>query len=274
MKKFNFRKTVSTLMAASVAAGSLSAINAMAVSPEIYVDIVYEDSTTIRADVMFENMPALYAGGFHVEIGEGFDFVLTSSGNVKQRRTDRTIVDCDAVATRLQEPGDTFFVAFAHEENIDLNGNLISFYITKSDTYTSTNATVNISFENGDYLTYRQYIDGGVEFTDVIEDSSVPTMLKSEEYIIGDADGNHIITPTDSAVVLSATNNSILTVYDIRNTYTNIFPNADSAAAPDATRDGLISSADADAILDGYSEMQTNLSYDGIIGKIDVYEVF
>ncbi len=271
MKKFNFRKTVSTLMAVSVAAGSLSAINAMAVSPEIYVDIVYEDSTTIRADVMFENMPALYSGGFHVEIGEGYDFVLTSSGNVKQLRTDRTIGECNGIAVKGHDDGNSLLIAFVNDTNIDLNGNLISFYVTKSDSYTQSNATMNIAFRELNELKYKD--ENNYEVS-VMEGTSTPIMLRSEEFIIGDANGDNRITATDSSVVLSATNNTILTVYDIRNTYTNIFPNADSAAAPDATRDGYISSTDADAILDGYTEMQTNLSYDGIIGKIDVYEVF
>ncbi|MCD7890568.1 MAG: hypothetical protein LUG26_01990, partial [Ruminococcus sp.] len=77
---FTIGQLISTALAASIVAGSASAISSLAASPKIFINFVYKDSDTIRADVMFEGMPELSSVGIHIQFGEGYDVVLSSSG--------------------------------------------------------------------------------------------------------------------------------------------------------------------------------------------------
>ena len=90
MKKFGFKKMLSAVMAASIVTGSVSAINALAASPRIYVDIVYEDANTPRADIYFENVPRLKDIGIHLSIGDGWDTAKSPFGGVKYTKIGTT----------------------------------------------------------------------------------------------------------------------------------------------------------------------------------------
>ncbi len=78
------KKVVSSLVASVVAVSTaLSSVGVFAKAddktPKIYVDLVYETDTQIRADVIFENVPKTRSGGFHLKIANGWS--VDSMGN-------------------------------------------------------------------------------------------------------------------------------------------------------------------------------------------------
>ena len=243
-----------------------------AASPKIVCDIVYNSSAPAnekyRVDVKFSGMPKLLSGGFHVNIGSGWNIVKNSDGSPK-----RTVIDCtteDISTCRAiidtRKSNCLFFVFYATERT-DFNGRFVSFYITPNSSYSSANSAINISFENSDNLA----IDKNNTLTSV----STPVMLQANQYIIGDANGDGYVNAMDASTILSVTKNTpSLNVYSIRKTYKNYFPKAASPSAPDADRSGVINSTDADKIIDYYAAVGSGKPYTGSIGKIDVYEIF
>lgn len=274
MKKF--KKVLSTIMAASIVSGSVSAINALATSPRIYVDIVYEDANTPRADIYFENMPTLRAGGFHIALGDGWEAVtsIINGEEVVEFSRENATIPSFCLA-RWSEDYNAVFITFSgNTYNYDVNGKFVSIYIQKTANYTSQNATANLLVLDGDGLWH--YPDNGTE-VDCLEEfaESNPIMLRADEYMIGDATGNHVIDARDASEILSGINSTgLLSVHEIRNSYKNIFVNAESPAAPDADQNGYINSSDANAVLSYYAGSATGGTYEGSIGSISVYETY
>lgn len=165
------------------------------------------------------------------------------------------------------------FFAWGDSEAKDCNGIYASFYVTKSSSYTSSNATANLLVKDGDLLKNIE-IDDTVNYLPRASDTS-PIMLKFYEYIIGDANGDHIVDAVDASYVSIGLGNQVtISVAEIEDCYTDFFPYAEAPAAPDATQNGYINKADANEILNYYSAKATGSSYTGYAGKKNIYEIF
>ncbi|MBQ8297932.1 MAG: hypothetical protein IJX77_09130 [Ruminococcus sp.] len=274
MRKPNFKKFVSSIMAASVVAGSISAINSLAASPQIYVDFSRVDSTTYRADFVLENMPSIHSGGIHIEFGEGWDIVMSGT---KPKYTPNAEFGTQMTVQRSVDLiNNRIFFAFTIDSAIEYEGVIASFYVTPTSVKTPENSTAHLVLVDGDILcTGEKDADGNyIDFLpDAIESS--PVMLKANQFIVGDADGNGSVNSLDASEVLGATSGGTSLVVDtIAPFHTDYFPKAICAGAPDANQDGYINSTDADDILDYYSAVAVGNTYSGNVGKIDVYETF
>lgn len=245
-----------------------------AASPKIVCDIVYNSSAPAnekyRVDVKFSGMPKLLLGGFHINIGKGWNLVKTNAATPKFKRDGTTSEDTAGFKSAFYENNNntSLFLTFTDSVKRDYNGTFVSFYVTKNSNNNSSNSAINISIERDDVIA----IDEGNSIT---ENLSTPVMLQANQYIIGDANGDGLVNALDSSTILTVTKKTpSLNVYSIRKTYKNYFPKAASPSAPDADRSGVINSTDADKILDYYSAIAVGKPYTGSIGKIDVYEIF
>lgn len=274
MKKFGFKKMLSAVMAASIVTGSVSAINALAASPRIYVDIVYEDANTPRADIYFENVPEITVAGFHVDFGDGWE--IRMSDIFPDRIMCFEDSSLNGLLDMFKNQKDTvdykngLFITFVvtHGFDLDVNGRVASVYIRKTEDYSSTTAAINVELLNGDLLCDSN----GIDYTETV---SNPIMLRADEYIIGDANGDHFVDARDCSEILTGINNDgILSVYEIRNSYKDIFKNAEAPAAPDADQNGYINKKDSDDVLHYYASHQTGGTYEGSIGSKSFYETF
>lgn len=265
------KRILASLMAATIVAGSMSAINSLAASPKIYVDIVRVNSTTYRADIVFENVPAISSSGFHIQFGEGWNIVSGNSGKPDYAfNVDLLIANhIDLSNIGFWNDGSGIFVTFANDAVYQYDGVIASVNLTRASGYTPESSTAELEYVDGDVLSYK---DGPNYIFDAIEES--PVMLKSNQYIIGDADGSGSVNSLDASEVLTAVPSSSLLVDTIAPFHTNYFPDAICAAAPDADQNGYINKTDANEILNYYSAVAVGNSYSGKVGKIDVYETF
>lgn len=274
MKKFGFKKMLSAVMAASIVTGSVSAINALAASPRIYVDIVYEDANTPRADIYFENVPDINFAAFHIDIGKGWEIRMSDIFPDEMM----CFVDdsLNGLVPTFFKQKDTahyengLFITFAIRPgyDLDMNGRVASVYLNKTNDYSPTTAAINVDLLESDQLT--DSANNNYAATSVN-----PIMLRADEYIIGDANGDHFVDARDCSEILTGINNDgILSVYEIRNSYKDIFKNAEAPAAPDADQNGYIEKADAIETLRYYADTATGTPYEGRIGSINVYETF
>lgn len=263
------RKIISSALAATVVAGSVTAIQSFAASPRIYVNFVYENSTTIRADVMFENIPDLQAIGIHIQVGEGYDIVMKDSDTPKLA-SGGTYKEYNGGQLCVYAPGyHGLFFTNAGDTTENYNGRYASFYVTKNSKYSSTTATANLLEVDGDLL----MTESGNILSTTVETS--PIILKSDEYIIGDVDGNNTIDAVDASYLYSGLgSSSSLKVSTIEDYFTDYFPKAKSPAAPDANQNGYINKADASEILNYYTAQATGGSYTGYVGNKDIYEYY
>ena len=237
--------------------------------PRIYVDIVYENGGTIRADVIVENMPNIRTGAFYLNVGAGWTILPNNHGNTKGLRidSDDTI---NLGQYSIAENGTGRFLVFLNTDDngYDYNGRLCYFHIERTSINNPMNSTLNCTFGDSGGLY-------GVNFVDITNQAVNPVMLSSYEYLIGDADGNGIIDARDATKILTATTNlTIYNVYSIRNSYTSIFPDAACAAAPDGNEDGVIDSSDATVVMQAYMAMSVGNTPSSNVGQIAIYEVF
>lgn len=275
------KKFISPLMAASLVAGTLPLTNVSAASdPQIYVDLTYEDGNdNVRADIMFENMPNIKCGGFHVEVGDGWNLVMRNSNNLKEPLTNKSQTIAWQVMSSLKivKDGDNdLFIMFADDVAYDLNGNFLSFYLEKNENFNSGNSEVNVVFKSSQNAEDIILGKNNVHIIDSGTDHS-PVMLEAREYIVGDVNNDGYVNAMDASDVLSAVksnNNKPLIVKDIERTYKSMFPDAVCPASPDASQDGMISRLDVDVILDYYMDMSTDGVNNSRVGKLDFYEFF
>lgn len=277
MKKFGFKKMLSAVMAASIVAGSVSAINALAVSPRIYVDIVYEDANTPRADIYFENIPDINFVNIHLRIGDGWNYAESRVGGVDYTRVGTTSnISGSFLCRQLVADEHEIFISLAATTgyNYDFNGKFFSVYLEKTDQYTPENAVANIYTVDGDMLWEDTGDRDGINYLGGVMETN-PIMLRADEYIIGDANGDHRVDARDCSEILSGIDgDGVLSVYEIRNSYKDIFTKAESPAAPDADQNGYINKKDSDDVLHYYASHQSGSTYEGSIGSINVYETF
>ena len=148
-------------------------------------------------------------------------------------------------------------------------------YFNKTDSYTSTNSNIEVGFENG--LAIKSYNGNYIVRSEEPDSYIAPEITQTNEYMIGDLDGDYIVDATDASSLLYGL--SIAGVGNLRpkyieNTYHNYFPRALAPAAPDADKNGLINETDATAIMSYYGSVMTSDVYEGQIGSMDIYEYY
>ncbi len=277
MKKFLSALVASVFITSSVFTTTASAIIAEASTPRIYVDIVYESDTQIRADVMFKNVPPTANGGFHLNIADGWKVDTFDNGSIKLSNLDCTGY---GVSGALCNDGtNDVFICYACGRDIDMNGRFCSLEVSKTDTYSETNSDISVYFTSvpgaHDWIgsaSGTEYFGAGSD-----EEVELPVIEKVNEYIIGDANGDVDIDARDSSAILRAIyNNGDKAIYvsSIESNFTRLFPSAKAPAAPDANNDGYISDLDAKLVLNYYSDVSTSTPYVGTIGSKAIYEYY
>jgi len=271
------KKFLAPLMAVSLVAGAMPVVNVSAENkPNIYVDFTYEDDGDIRADIMFENVPDVSCGGFHVEFGDGWKLKIKSNGKL-----DASVIGCDSNGTAsvssVKHGDNDLFVCFGTDSShgYDLNGRFYSIYLEKSKNFNSNNATANVVFKS--YADADDMLVSDNEYIIYSGNNHLPVMLGAYEYIIGDVNNDGRVNVIDASQLMSALHGDRAQNYivdNIKNTYKSLFPYAVCAAAPDADQDGSINYIDVDLIMEYYADMSTEQQNNTRIGKRDIYELF
>lgn len=268
-----FKKALATLMVTSMTLGAIPITNVSAEdAPRVYVDITYDDNGRIRADVMFENISACAAGDFHIDVGDGWDIVYNENNQIELSQ-DNCSNKCD-ILSAVERSDNYFLIYFVNKEDRDFSDCFCSFYLEKKSNFNSKNAEVNVVFENSgvmdDFIAKQ---DGNYIISS--DAYRAPVMLEAQEYIIGDANNDGYVNAIDGSWILSSIDlNPQCKVDDIIETYKDIFPEANCAAAPDANLDGVISQEDFDLIMEYYISMSTEERNNSRVGKREFYEIF
>ncbi|MDE6034506.1 MAG: hypothetical protein K2G36_01150 [Ruminococcus sp.] len=262
-----------SLMASSVPIASVSAAN----EPQIYVDIRYDDNGEAKADIIFKNMPPISSGGFHLNVGDGWNLKTDSRTNGIKFDTHDCTMDETGIRPTLKKYGDNdIFILFSLVGNYDLNGRFASISLEKNNKFNPENAKINVEFQSNENASDSIY---GIGIGTIIEAESnySPEMLRAYEYKIGDVNNDGRVNAIDSTLIrvaLADNNKSSLTVESIKDNFKTYFPDAICPAAPDASQEGIISRYDADLIMEYYADMSTDSQNASRIGKLDFYEYF
>ena len=276
------KKVLAPLLAVSLMISAMPIANVSAASndPRVYVNITYDDNGTARADIMFENMPAIASGGFHLDVGDGWDLKINNMFGTPE--IDFTTKNCTTGEINyrpyvIQNGDNDVFVAFSTIKNYDLNGRFLSIYLEKNANFTPHNAKINVVFQSTEDAS--DYIAIMGEKNRVIEASTdrSPRMIGAYEYKIGDVNNDGYVDAIDSSLILSAleeNNNRSFSVESIKNNFKTIFPDAICPAAPDANQDNSIGLSDSDLIMKYYTHMSTSGEDISKVGKLDFYERF
>ena len=202
-------------------------------------------------------------------MGTGWEVVKNARGGIVKRNTSTNTI----IEVREDTSFDTsnvIFIAAASSSYIYDDETLVSIQIAKTENNSTANSNINIFFEEGDMIK-----NNDTENNDITDTVEIPQMYRVEEFVLGDIDNDDLVNSFDSSKVLNVVSNcGNLNVYNIRNSFLNYFPNSLSAAAADVNKDGYITTEDADAILNYYCNSSTGSSYNGGIGKKDLYEVY
>ncbi len=273
------KKIVSTVAACAVSIISFAALpfgGACADEPSLHmrVALVPVSDTRVRADIIFDGFPDFSTAGFRVQFGSGYDIVFQHSAPKYSMGT------CAGFSILTTTAGtNTVFVAASSGHDMDCNGSFISLYVDKNVNYDPFTSTANIIFTSTPNASDMIAIKSGsiIVSPDNLEDLDNPIMTGSIEYMIGDATGNNGVDARDSTAILSAISDNggvPIAVADILDTYTTYMPNAKCAEAADVNKDGYISSVDSQLVLSYYADMGAEIPYSGIIGTMDIYEIY
>lgn len=229
---------------------------------------------------MFENVPSINCGGFHVEVGDGWNLKMDSRITDRPKTTTKncTSGEFNITPTIKQYNDNDLFVCFAstYQEGVDLNGRFYSFYLEKADDFTLDDAKINVVFQQTS-VNASDFLALGTNMIVKPETYEPSVMLGVYEYIVGDVNNDGYVNAIDASQLLSAlsdNNNKEFYVNKIKNTYKSWFPYAICPAAPDANQDNVISRIDADLIMSYYADESTDDDGNSKIGKRDFYETF
>lgn len=267
-------------MAVSLIAGAIPVTNVSSANndPRVYVDITYDDNGKARADIMFENLPNIASGGFHIEIGDGWKVRMSDRmpSEIDTSRAGCTSGEVNCTPFLKKYGNNDVFLTFSLMNDYDLNGRFFSIYLEKSDNFNSNNSEINVVFQSTANVSDCIATRTGRCVIDSVSDHS-PTMLEAYEYLVGDVNNDGRVNAIDSTLIrcaLEDNKKSQFIVNDIKKTYKSFFPDAVCPASPDANQNGTISLLDADLILDYYADMSTDGINNSRIGKLDFYELF
>ena len=280
------KKILSLLGAGCIATSTMTAMSAFADNTiQMYTDFTYVSSTRVKVNVWLKNCPAVFAGGYHVELGNGLKLLTTLESDdlehfdIETTGTNSTYVSWSAIKDTTMTNG--AFMCFATSGNSPINPNkpLISFYADIVDTDDVT-ATI-VAGSHGNYVDQICYQDAEGKITDsttfelTIIDK--PVMIESTEYVVGDVNNDGYINAIDASCILVAMNNNFnvpISVHSIDSHFNMFFPNAQTKESPDANKDEWIDSDDSDEIMSYYSAMSSGHTYNGYVGQTDYYETY
>lgn len=276
-----FKKLLAPLMAVSLIVSAMPVANVSAANdPRVYVDITYDNNNQPRADIMFENLPNINSGGFHIELGNGWKVKMSDIISTEIETSQAGCTSGEAFITpSIKKDGDHgMFVSFSssNSKGYNLNGRFFSIYLEKTNNFNSDNSEVNVVFKRTSQYIF-DFISLGNNRIIMPDNYKAPNMLGAYEYLVGDVNNDGYVDAIDCSQVLSALeehNNSSFSVDSIKHTYKRYFPEAICPASPDATQDGKIGQLDADLIMKYYMDMSTDGINNSRIGKLDFYELF
>lgn len=275
------KKVLSSLLAVSLMASAMPIANVSATSndPRVYVNITYDDNGTAKADIMFENIPAISNGGFHLDVGDGWDLKMNNSFNppkIKFETKNCTTGEIQCTPIIVKDGDNDVFIAFSTIKNYDLNGRFLSIYLEKNANFTPSNAKINVVFKSTENASDSLATVKGDPVIDSVTDRS-PAMNQVCEYKIGDVNNDGYVDAIDSSLILSSlkeNNKNSFMVESIKNNFKTFFPDATCPASPDANQDYIIDLSDSDIIMKYYTHMSTSGEDTSRVGKLDFYEFF
>lgn len=145
------------------------------------------------------------------------------------------------------------------------NGEFLTVYFKKK---TNASPTAHpIEYITLDKLNYIIYGESVQPIT-----TPMPIGDRCGLYFVGDINGNGIVDSDDAMALLQAMSGISSISESQWSTYSNRFPNAVCFAQVDANDDGVITSADANAILNYYSQIMIG-NYTGPIGEGYTYVI-
>ena len=178
----------------------------------------------------------------------------------------------DTYVYRVESP-------FTHEDAIDTDaerisvtaaassgvgdGEFLTVYFKKKANASST--AHPIEYITLDKLNYIIYGQGAQPVT-----TPMPTGSICKVYSVGDINGNGVVDADDAMALLQAMSGVSSISESQWSTYSSRFPNVVCFAQADANVDGVITSADSNAILNYYSQVLVG-GYTGPIGENHVY---
>lgn len=283
-------RILSTLLSSVMLISTVQGMSTFATAPDIYCDIHYVNETFVdgrdtiyegysRIDVMFENFDEIIEYGIHIQLGDGYEPVMNYFGDA---------VCCDVytnynlkINSYNAAENSVFFTIATHDDYLFtneedyLNGCFFSIYVKKTNEYSSSNATANVVFTNTDYIlkSNGSYYVSPTDDTEI----DVSEMLSSNEYIVGDVNGDGRVNTSDASAIFSGIsqhNNAPFSVNTINSSFRTWFPNSTCAASPDANEDDIINSSDADDIMEYFGEISSGGTGYLNIGNIEVHEIF
>lgn len=263
LKKIAVISAAVAMMMCSVPSIGAYAAPAPSTDPRMYADLVYEEGGNIRVDVVMENMPDLMAGGFQVDVGDGWSLVYKTNGktiDIKRKTADY------AGGYSAEKSGNGFFFTFDSTFDVNLNGVLLSFYVTRNSNNSPLNSAINIDLSRG-----LLYSKNNPTFN--ANYAKNPHMDTAYQYKVGDVTGDGYIDSVDASnVKWLLSHYGSKSVEDFYEIVTFEYPTCPMAF--DADGDGYITSDDAQMILDSYANLMVGKEPLGNVGLIDYYEHF
>lgn len=280
---------IASVMASALALCSVPAVGASAApppstEPRIYIELT-EDDKGIRADIIMENVPDFRDCYLRFDLGTSWECAETYS-KLLYPEYERSYVlsyyeGCFLWQAHEYATGNNYVDMQVGDsvssDESDHNGIVGCFYIQKTDQYDTSNSAITMKYEIEPNITAIYTSDG----TDIFEGVyySSPRMLEADEFMYGDVTGDGYISGSDATWALSAVrqNGDRIKVTDLYNNYKYGIKDMKAAYAADVNKDGYIDETDANIILYTYTELLSNKNFDeidGIVGDIDVYEVY
>ena len=267
-----FKKFLTPLIAAAITASAMPVSSVSAVGSRVYIDISCDSKGETRAYVTFENMPNVFAAGFHIELGDGWKLKPNNYGDYTG--TAENYVSSTGASIQGDKSGENEYFIQITSNRFDskLDKHTYSFLIEKTENFNSNNSAINVVFKQSDLILNME--NGKYNYIITPENDTSPPMLRAEEYIIGDANNDGRVNAIDASWIRIATDKiPQYGVNDIKESYKDIFPEANCAAAPDADLNGIIEVDDAQAISQYYADMSTIGYSNTRIGQREFYEI-
>lgn len=283
------RKIVVAVMASALALCFVPTLGASAApppstEPRIYVELT-EDDKGIRADVIMENVPDFRNGYLFFDLGTSWECSEIDFKYINPEYEHALVLPyCKEIfiwQTHIYETGRNYVnLQINHHvpaDEYDHNGVVAYFYINKTDQYNTSNSAINIIYDFKSSKSVIYTSDENNIFEDIYYSS--PRMLEADEFMYGDVTGDGYISGSDATWALSVCrkHGGRVKVTDFYNNYTDDIKDMKAAYAADVNKDGYIDETDATIILHTYTELRSNKNFDeidGIVGDIDVYEVY
>lgn len=278
------KKIIASVLGSALSLCSIPLMGAAAApppstEPRIYFELTEEDKG-IRVDVIMENVPEFRNGYLYFDLGTSWECSETystwgSTSYVTSYYQGRFLWQ-----THIYETGRNYVSLQIDDhmpaDDYDHNGIVAYFYIKKTDQYDTSNSAINMIYEDESNKSVIYTSDENNIFDSIYYSS--PRMLEADEFMYGDVTGDGYISGSDATWAFTAVRQyGTIKVTDLYNNYIKGIKDMKAAYAADVNKDGYIDETDADIILQTYTQLLSGKGFDeidGIVGDIDVYEVY